>query len=191
MRMRGLSKSAIMRISRRMRFAEFDGFLYHSTRKDLLDTIMNTGVLVPSEERENAFVSFSEHPFSSAAFSGTGIHGPISSDNRVCLKINVPEGVEKVEYTIEWFLSNLDKAEYIEDEGFLEDFIQQYSVEEVFENFVFQDASGDLYINSDIKAASPLVYGFRGFMERANEEEWISSIEGAPVSIDVVDVLYT
>ena len=175
-----LSNKALYRIARFLKLQEFDGYLYHTTSRRSLQYILRSEEITP---RPDGYVSFGESPFSKAALWGTSEHGPLKGS--ACIQVSVPDGVEKVEYTVEWFINHLPQAQYIEDEGFIEDEDLELDLDYILENFIEQDESGSL----SIKEGTSLYYGYESFFEKSNEEEWISMERGQPVLVEIIDVL--
>jgi len=143
-------------------------FLFHTTSLGSLRGILSKGRL-----KANPYVSFSDKPY----FGDISGNGAVLVFHRSALRGLVMQVV----YVDEWFDEYRDHGEYIAGEGWREQFVLDDYLEE-------GDIDEDGWIDSDVEEEAWRLGALESFLQKSDEDEWISIHEGQDVQFDPEDV---
>ena len=145
--------------------------LYHTTSYGGAISILKSGEVQP--KNYEGFVSFSE-PLSDRI-------GDIEANNVTIVfkKSSIESQIEKVIYDPEWFYNHRDQAAYIAGEGWQEQWTPPEDCYDYEEDWEDEECYEEAYAEAE----------YNSFEYKEDEKEWVSRVEGTPVSFSIEDVL--
>jgi hypothetical protein len=146
--------------------SNFNGYFYHTTSNHAAAEILKTCELKP--KNYDSFVSFSTKPLP---------NGDIESrDVTLVFRNTIAPQLLEVDYDESWFHEHPNQGRYIAGEGWQEQFF--FEPDEDMDEFDIDDAEEEARSNAEIDA----------FIDKSDEDEWISRTIGAPVKFRKEDV---